>query len=317
MKKFKSGFTLVELLVVIAIIGILVALLLPAVQAAREAARRMQCGNNLKQVSLAAHNYHDTYKKLPAGAWGCCWGTWQVSVLPYMELSNLYDQYDRRGMWDLPAAMNTRYGGANNLPVTRTRIPTLTCPSDKPNAPLNQITSHNYAANGGNTFYNASVGNMFRTTIRNGGAAFLTVGQTTAGTNNSNGDTRIQDLGFLDGTSNTLLFGEVLQGIGSDLRGFTWWADASQFQTFLAPNSPLPDRIYSATYCNNQPIVKLPCAVSASPDDPTTFASRSRHPGGVQVSLADGSVRFVSNTINWATWQALGTTQGGETVQDY
>src|SRR5206468_4286961 len=95
MHRVRHGFTLVELLVVIAIIGVLVALLLPAVQSAREASRRSQCSNNIKQLTLAMLNYEDVYKTLPGGVgrWGCCWGTWQVRILPYIEqgvMGNLY-----------------------------------------------------------------------------------------------------------------------------------------------------------------------------------------------------------------------------------
>ena len=93
MKKNSHGFTLVELLVVIAIIGILVALLLPAIQAAREAARRAQCVNNLKQIGIALQNYHDTHKELPAGNYSCCWGTWQMAILPFIEEQQLGDMY--------------------------------------------------------------------------------------------------------------------------------------------------------------------------------------------------------------------------------
>src|SRR5882762_5509877 len=94
----RMGFTLVELLVVIAIIGVLVALLLPAVQAAREAARRTQCSNNLKQVILATTNYADVYKgAFPVGEYSCCWGTWLVALLPYIEQKALFDQYQYFG----------------------------------------------------------------------------------------------------------------------------------------------------------------------------------------------------------------------------
>ena len=93
MRKDNRAFTLVELLVVIAIIGILVALLLPAIQAAREAARRSQCTNNLKQLGIAIHNYHDTYKQLPVGNHSCCWGTWQMSILPFIEERQLGEMY--------------------------------------------------------------------------------------------------------------------------------------------------------------------------------------------------------------------------------
>src|SRR5690606_35055698 len=93
MNKVRPGFTLVELLVVIAIIGTLVALLLPAVQAAREAARRSQCVNNLKQLGTSMQNYHDTYRELPKGNVSCCWGTWQMAILPFIEQTQLADRY--------------------------------------------------------------------------------------------------------------------------------------------------------------------------------------------------------------------------------
>src|SRR5262245_17750932 len=93
MNKNNRGFTLVELLVVIAIIGILVALLLPAIQSARESARRAQCVNNLKQLGIACHNYHDRYKQIPVGAYSCCWGTWQIAILPFIEEKQLADMY--------------------------------------------------------------------------------------------------------------------------------------------------------------------------------------------------------------------------------
>ena len=115
-----------------------------------------------------------------------------------------------------------------------------------------------------------------------------------------------------DGTSNTMMVAEVLQGQGSDLRGFTWWADACQFTTYLPPNSGLPDRIYTAGYCNNMPDQNLPCAVSDAAN-PTMFASRSRHPGGVQVVLCDGATRFVSASIDLTVWRAASTTEGMET----
>src|SRR5262245_43674937 len=158
----RSGFTLVELLVVIAIIGVLVALLLPAVQTAREAARRAQCSNNLKQLGLAVTQYADTYKgAFPAGSYGCCWGTWLVGLLPYIEQKALYDQYKYYGAVQNQAGnaisqtdTTTRYGGSQNLPVTRLRIQAYTCTSDSivdaPNL-FSGITWHNYVANHGNT----------------------------------------------------------------------------------------------------------------------------------------------------------------------
>ncbi|MHB8899766.1 MAG: DUF1559 domain-containing protein [Thermoguttaceae bacterium] len=312
--KRRPGFTLVELLVVIAIIGILIALLLPAVQAAREAARRSQCTNNMKQIGLAMHNYHDTFKTFPPGAWGCCWGTWAICIQQFMEQNALYDLYHFERKWGTPID-DCRYSHANNLPVTTTRIAAMTCPSDLPNSPLatpagytpaGRMTSHNYAANYGNTGYAQGTVNG----VVFDGAPFGPIGSAAQ-------VTRI--VGFnaiVDGTSNTMLVGEVLQGQGSDLRGFIWWGDASSFTAYLPPNSTLPDRIYSLTYCKNFPKLNLPCDISTT-TDPTMFATRSRHPGGVNVTLCDGSTRFIAETINLPTYRALSTSKGAETLGDF
>src|SRR5262245_6924588 len=153
MRNPRSAFTLVELLVVIAIIGVLVALLLPAVQSAREAARRSQCSNNLKQISLSMLNYEDSFKTLPGGVgrYGCCWGTWQARVLPYMEQGAMGSIYVNSDGND---ASGQRYNGTTNLNVTTKRIKSWTCPSDFPNAPTtNGVTCHNYGVNYGNTSF--------------------------------------------------------------------------------------------------------------------------------------------------------------------
>jgi len=300
----QKGFTLVELLVVIAIIGVLVALLLPAVQAAREAARRTQCNNNLKQLGLAMHNHHDTYQGLPPGQGpsGCCWGTWQVLVLPFVEQQNAYDLYQNWGGND---STGPRYGSSpNTTNVTNRRYAAFTCPSDPTNnSPIASITNHNYAVNYGSTTYNQA---------DHSGVSFL--GAPFARAKSANNKLRGANLSTItDGTSNTLLAAEVLQGQGTDLRGFTWWGDAAQISAFLAPNSSQPDRIYSATYCQNLPLQGLPCAVSST-SDPTMFASRSQHPGGVQVALCDGSSRFVPETVDLNVWRAMASSQGGEVV---
>ena len=153
----KRGFTLVELLVVIAIIGVLVALLLPAVQSAREAARRSQCISQLKQVGIAMHNYESTFQRLPVGAYGCCWGTWQVSILPYIEQKALYDLYVMDRKFGMPVD-DARYSHAANRPVTTKTIKTLICPTDtKPQRVANNgVTYANYVVNFGNTIYDQS-----------------------------------------------------------------------------------------------------------------------------------------------------------------
>lgn len=304
MKSKQRGFTLVELLVVIAIIGVLVALLLPAVQAAREAARRSQCQNNLKQIAIGMHNHHDTLLALPAGMGpsGCCWGTWQVLILPYVEQTNVFDKYQNWGGNDSTNGGHRYSSTANVNAVTSVRFKVFTCPSDQTNNPIGTITSHNYAVNFGN------VGSA-QVTLNS-----ITFQEAPFSVSKNLVDNKVKGYNLahmLDGTSNTMMVAEVLQGKGSDLRGFTWWGDAANMTAYLAPNSPLPDRIYTSGYCNNQPKMNLPCAVSSA-SDPAMFAARSRHPGGVQVAMCDGSARFISQTIDINTWRALSTAQGSE-----
>ncbi len=315
MKKYRTGFTLIELLVVIAIIAVLISLLLPAVQSAREAARRIQCVNNLKQIGLGMHNYASSSGSLPPGMKGCCWGTWIVFVMPFVEQNTLYNSYNFAGTPGTPNEGILRYGGATNITVSRSLINVYTCPSDNIGMTFgDKLTFHNYAVNFGST-------SLDQRSILNGvgygGAPF---------TNLLYGDASV--LGYLanshggtyglerisDGTSNTLLAAEIVKGEGGDLRGFTWWGPASTFQTYLTPNSSLPDVPVRVQYCvypyNRNP----PCFGQQTDAQPSMFASRSRHPGGVNTVLADGSVRFVKNTISLQTWRSLGTASGGEVI---
>jgi prepilin-type N-terminal cleavage/methylation domain-containing protein/prepilin-type processing-associated H-X9-DG protein len=322
MARSRTGFTLVELLVVIAIIGILVALLLPAIQAAREAARRTQCTNNLKQASLAMQNYHDSHNTLPYGSWE--WRrTWQVLILPYVEQGPLFELYDMHRPCGRPNYAGT-YFSVENLPVTSQRLPTFTCPSDFANTHIStlftgEITKHNYAVNYGNT------GNFDQTS----GPAATAGGVVFAGAPFSmrgacpNPPEAFKFRDILDGLSNTLMFGEVLQGKGQsttvgDLRGMTWWGLTAGFTTYRSPNSPLPDIMVAANYCTNTP-PNPPCDTTApsSPDRPANIVSRSRHPGGVNVALCDASVRFVSDNIAINTWRALSTMYGTEPIGAY
>ena len=176
MRNRRRGFTLIELLVVIAIIAVLISLLLPAVQSAREAARRAQCTNNLKQIGIAMHSYHDQQGTLPPGVKGCCWGTWLVFVLPNLEQQSLFnawnsvgnDRYETLGI----QSGQFRYDGPVNITVCSTRVNTYMCPSDPNNTTFTYdsqtignvtftCTAQNYVVNFGNTITNQSQNYLF------------------------------------------------------------------------------------------------------------------------------------------------------------
>ncbi len=298
----RRAFTLVELLVVIAIIGILVALLLPAVQAAREAARRTQCVNHLKQWGLTMHNHHDTYKRFPIGARNNPRQTWVMHLWQFMEQMNLTDKNDINQHFYL--APCTISGTMNGL--CGQRVEMYYCPSDT-GSDLNgagqtyQRCRGNYVVNWGTTYYDTAP-------AAGAAAPFAHVGGnrgTPAATNMAS---------MTDGTSNTLLLSEYLKAKSAndnDWRGDIHNDDGVfKFMTRTTPNSSTPDTVGWAV-ADSDP--RMPVTTSGSQFN----AARSRHPGGVNACLADGSVRFVSNTIALATWQALGTMQGGEPVSNF
>jgi prepilin-type N-terminal cleavage/methylation domain-containing protein len=335
MKRQQKGFTLVELLVVIAIIGILVGLLLPAVQAAREAARRMQCQNNLKQLGLATHNYMDSYaSKLPVGSWHAVHGTWLVNLLPYVEQTAMFNSYRNLGGVQSFRTGGIRYGDVTNLPVVQKQMPTYTCPSDRVTASPNVIsgiTFHNYVVNYGNTtrgrlspygVTSSGAPNVW------GGAPFIEYIAPNTGNwanyyswihTNINSLKLGVKLGELtDGTSNTLGFSECVQATGGDLSGFAWWGGGAHFETLLPPNTSQPDVVEQScanpvTDRNNPPcVVRAAASGNVVTSGAETHAARSRHVGGVQCTFMDGSVRFVTNSISLDVWRALGTAAGGE-----
>lgn len=322
----RPGFTLVELLVVIAIIGILIALLLPAVQAAREAARRSQCSNNLKQLGLAIHNYHDTYKLFPAGVIaqflnaGLYYpGTttpgmppnalsWMPTLLPFFEQGALHDQ--------LAPYMVTRKSQDFPSNLMNTVIPTLGCPSDPfvPKTTTAQGTGDPPPDNNDG---------FCGTYLLCNGSQQVTQSDT-GNSHQMNGmffyRSKTNMASVTDGTSNTVMSSEIClvpepAGGNRDWRGRYYRADhlSSLFTTFLPPNTSSSDLCRT---CQGSPASPYyaPCTGSTSPQ---AIYARSRHPGGVQAGLADGSVRFVSETINTQTWQALGTRDGRESVGDY
>ena len=365
-----KGFTLVELLVVIAIIGILVGLLLPAVQAAREAARRMQCSNNLKQSGLALHNYESTYKRFPAmqcGSGGVNPGTVQGSaqrfamsghyaLLPYCEQSALYAQFQTANWapWD---------DGGNTVPrnVCNNRVPYLECPSSpgqrEPFDPNRTRGLSNYGFCAGDNYAGSQViqgGTQERDSaaisaqkleIRNRGIfgrSWPKIGEITDGTSNTIAIAEYirpqatQALGaVILQTGNPLAYSPLscraqwngrvyltpgLVFTGDTARGYRAWAGNVFFNgvtTQLPPNSPN-------------------CMIAVSVANPHwcggIYGAGSNHTGGAQVALADGSVKFISSSIDtgnlalvapqatdgvpspYGVWGALGTKSAGEVV---
>ncbi len=285
------GFTLVELLVVIAIIGILVALLLPAVQAAREAARRMDCTNRLKQWALAMHNHHDTYRKFPHGATNSPRHTWVVHLWAFMEQNALASQYDLQQHFYLNTPRpHIIQNSTTGLCAQFTDA--YFCPSD-----------------GGPRYWKGDA--YWRTRgnyVANFGLAGASGSAASAPFARNAREYKMTDI--TDGLSNTLFFAEILmaQEGNWDSRGDIMNDDGPgcAFMTNNTPNSGID----SPQFCLNT-APNPPCATSGT----IHIAARSRHPGGVNVALADGSVRFAANTVAAAIWRAAGSSQGGESTQ--
>jgi prepilin-type N-terminal cleavage/methylation domain-containing protein/prepilin-type processing-associated H-X9-DG protein len=328
-RRARRGFTLIELLVVIAIIAVLIALLLPAVQAAREAARRAQCINNLKQIGLGVLNYESANGSFPPGEKGCCWGTWHVFLLPFVEqqaLFNAWNSYGSNNPSQGPLDSNFRYGGPVNTTVTFAQIGVYSCPSD-PNLGQQRnsgVRYGNYVVNYGNLdqAQNASCSLNGVTYL---GAPFTDIGSPNIDDTGyaagfvASGTTRISDI--LDGLSNTMMASELTIGIQpDDLRGFIWWGPSASFTAYLAPNSPLPDSMGNGGCKNvapNPPCnggVTVPCTGTPSSETAVYLGARSKHPGGVDAAMCDGSVRFMKNSVNLVAWRALSTTRGMEIV---
>lgn len=315
-KPVRRGFTLVELLVVIAIIGILVALLLPAVQAAREAARRAQCINTLKQYALAMHNHHDSHKHLPPG--GIHWSqppkqrTFVVELWPYMEQSALADQYDYEKAWYQPP--NAEFG-TTSTPVAQ-RVPLYYCPSDRVNAmftfPNDFIRCRgNYVVNSGNTAADAGSPENSAPFKAVPGAGRLPGKRKLS----ANRPTKMSQI--TDGTSNTLMMSEVIfpeNDSDGDMRGdfFSIDAGAYMFTTNNTPNSSVPDQC-GWNFCISRPEFNMPCTATGDFEN-IIVSARSKHPGGVSVAMCDGSVDFLTDNLSTAVFRAMGTSQGGEAL---
>ncbi|MDR0390577.1 MAG: DUF1559 domain-containing protein [Planctomycetaceae bacterium] len=329
MKTNKSifGFTLVELLVVIAIIGVLIALLLPAVQAARESARRMSCASNIKNVALATHNYHDNYNTLPPGGIRNTYGTWAILLLPFLEQQAFYAQYDLNSEYSsITPSANQTVGNGDLLYDQRFAF--YTCPSDSKRKssyrgystkPGPWMPLHNYVACAGNgsipnvTFDTKPSSWIYAPT---GSGITPRAGMFAPGTENYVKYYKMTEV--VDGLSNSLAFGESIQGwwdrnsgTENDLRGHIWWSGTCYFTAYLAPNSSSSDQGYYWLSDTLHPKNRFPIGPSNAPATTQNYlASRSFHTNGVNTANGDGSSKFYNDNININVWRALSTING-------
>jgi prepilin-type N-terminal cleavage/methylation domain-containing protein len=309
----REGFTLIELLVVVAIIGVLVALLLPAVQQAREAARRTQCKNNLKQIGLGLHNYHDIHGMFPAGHMESGWDGpsyrhqfgWLTYLLPFVDQVPLYNQINFSAI-DLTVSVPQN---PTFIPVGTTDIAVFICPSDPTGRNNADWAPTNYLANQGTTCQSRD---------KEGNGVF-----------GHNSWMKLRDI--MDGASQTIAAAEILKGdfdvatLKDNYIFIRNAADANNIDTcqpFPANSSDL-----GGVWLGGNPQNNL-FSTNRTPNDRrydcispnfgcTNFAARSKHPGGVQVILADGSVHFLSQSIGLMVYQAMGTRNGLDLVGDF
>jgi prepilin-type N-terminal cleavage/methylation domain-containing protein/prepilin-type processing-associated H-X9-DG protein len=317
----RSAFTLIELLVVIAIIAILIGLLLPAVQKVREAAARMKCQNNLKQIGLAAHNYESALGYFPNGGTNPAQASPLVQMLPYSEQLNKFNQFD------LNQNVNTH---ANNANARGLDIPILLCPSDPSSGQFTVTNSFGSQVVGrSNYLANLGANGWWRNTNTS------TVGMFVFNSVTNTPGARFTDV--TDGTSNTALYAEVLRGNQDGVADplsvhrvpFATW-DTAQAANDLSPticNTTTTTFLdytglqYYRSFLTTAWYTHTAVPNSTGRDcirdvgfDRGHVASRSRHTGGVNVCRVDGSVQFVRQSISLQQWQAFGTRAGGEVL---
>ncbi len=313
--KRSSGFTLIELLVVIAIIAILIGLLLPAVQKVREVGARLECQNNMKQICLAFHSYHDAEHHFPHGTYNYMDSTgstpppynnrqdrrcWYHDLLPYVDQAPLYEDFE--------AHMST---GASALafPKLDAVVRTYICPMDPLQPKLEtfwggigtptQGSHGNYVGCAGNDYFNPG---GVQNSAKLNGILFAV--------------SRVKFTQITDGTSNTALLGEIIltrDDEAHDIRGryHNPAHGGVLFSTRITPNTLVPDQF---NWCNPQGNLLAPCIWTGT----NMFVStRSYHQGGVNLGLVDGSIRFVANEVDPTVFRALGSRDGGESVPDF
>ena len=328
----RRGFTLVELLVVIAIIGVLIALLLPAVQAAREAARRAQCTNNLKQIGVALHNYHSAHDRFPYGAnagsengpcdaHGCPeWPSFHDHLLPYLEETVMYNLGPIDRLCD-PWHTNPSTCG-DCLPWPEAMLGKIVSGFQCPSEGNSKVTQEHFGIEMGLTNYlgifsGLQEGDILYDLCQNVNQIFPANDETMERILNYQraafGINRGAQVGQIeDGSSNTIMVTEYLRGVPGDTRG--WYRTNRSGAKFLVvrntPNSALDDNVENCTADSDRPEENLPCMGGGFLQ--THHASaRSAHPGGVNALGADGNVQFYADDINLTAWRALGWMNDG------
>jgi prepilin-type N-terminal cleavage/methylation domain-containing protein len=340
----RPAFTLVELLVVIAIIGVLVALLLPAVQAARESSRRSKCQNNLKQWALAALNHEAAFGKLPYGNKADVLDsyTWMHLALPYIEQQALYEMFQNIGAPvqqigpDWPGSPG--FGSTAPYPQARTAVlQAQQCPSDRKHV-MNEVANTYYARARGNYRACAGSGDLYGNTPSGAPTGYVSgigvfgvrQGQIFGGGGAAVLFCRLSEI--TDGSSNTVALSEGMKDcidVWSTINDVSLGNMGGTFYShFSTPNSSVADRPWGpCPVPQGDRGYKGACTSLGGPNRPTGnsnnnqrqahAAARSFHPSGVIAALADGSTRFVSNNISAATWRALGTKDLGDPLEDF
>jgi type II secretory pathway pseudopilin PulG len=318
--------------VVIAIIGILIALLLPAVQAARNAANRAACQSNMKNIALAFHNYHDVNETYPLGAERGTGVTWAILTLPFLEQEALYASYNQRREFNTNT-IDAGFATSNLNLLNNLRIPIYTCSGDgDKRSTFNSFMHHNYVVCMGNAgiYHPVTPGRgwaIYGDVTQLHGAMFWGGHQIGSGSTWTTGYKAISLAEVTDGLSNTVALSETIQGERStvasgisptpviDLRGLIWWSEGTQFTTYRAPNTTIADNIefsntaYPGGGTMHEPQHPIAPVLTGNI---IIVSARSFHAGGVNSGIGDGSVRFISNAINIDTWRAVGTTHGDE-----